>query len=303
MKPSITRPQDASITDATANKIDTFTLAGHNNIKLSADRYGNPTAPIVLFLHGGGQTRHAWSETAKRLAKQGYCAITVDARGHGNSDWSDEGDYSGQALSSDLLAILSQLPNPPIIVGASMGGLTSMVTIGENSGAKARGLVLVDIAPRLEPKGVKRILDFMRGHPNGFASLEEARDAVAAYNPHRKTTSNLKGLQKNLRLGEDGRYRWHWDPRFLENADQRLEGEATFEYERCKRSAASLQLPVLLIRGMQSDVVSDEGAQELMELIPHAKYIKLEKAGHMVAGDRNDIFAEAVQSFVDDIEA
>lgn len=280
----------------------TLNFTGHNKIKLTADRYGDPTAPTVLFLHGGGQTRHAWAQTATRLAKQGYCAITLDARGHGDSEWSSDGDYSGQALSKDLLAVLSQLPAPPIIVGASMGGLTSMVTIGENSSSRARGLVLVDIAPRVEPEGVKRILDFMGGHTNGFASLEEARDAIAAYNPHRKATSSLKGLQKNLRLGKDGRYRWHWDPRFLEHANQRLEGEAMFDYERCKQSAANLTLPVLLIRGMQSDVVSDEGAEELIELIPHAKYVQLEKAGHMVAGDRNDIFAAAIQSFVEGIE-
>jgi alpha-beta hydrolase superfamily lysophospholipase len=91
----------------------TLNFTGHNKIKLTADRYGDPTAPTVLFLHGGGQTRHAWAQTATRLAKQGYCAITLDARGHGDSEWSSDGDYSGQALSKDLLAVLSQLPAPP----------------------------------------------------------------------------------------------------------------------------------------------------------------------------------------------
>jgi pimeloyl-ACP methyl ester carboxylesterase len=257
----------------------------------------------VLLLHGGGQTRHAWADTARTLAEEGYCAITLDARGHGDSDWCPLGDYSAQTLAADLRAVIRALPAEPIIVGASMGGLTALLAIGEDPSLGCTALVLVDVAPQLERRGVQRIIEFMRRHQDGFETLEQARDAVAAYNPHRPPPEDLSGLRKNVRQHSDGRFYWHWDPAFLDHANAPTDTGSMFDPARLERAASELDLPVLLIRGYHSDVLSDQGARELLSLIPSARYTVLEQTGHMVAGDRNDVFTEAVLNFLHDRSA
>ena len=122
--------------------------------------------------------------------------------------------------------------------------------------------MLVDIAPRIEPDGVAKIQAFMSQRPDGFGSLEEVADAIASYQPHRQRPRNLDGLAKNVRLGDDGRYRWHWDPRFRPAArlDQRQ--------ARLEACARSLTLPTLLVRGGLSDILSEEGAKAFLALCP-----------------------------------
>lgn len=272
-----------------------FTGAG--GLRLAAEAAGESDAPPVLLLHGGGQTHHAWASTALRLAEAGYLAIALDARGHGDSQWAADGDYSGDALVADLASVCASLHSPPALVGASMGGLTSLLAIGEGPPDFARALVLVDIATRLEPEGVARVLDFMSAHTDGFASLEEAAEAVAAYNPHRKARGTA-GLRKNLRQRDDGRWYWHWDPRFLDHATRSSAGESLVQQERREQAAQGVHIPTLLVRGGSSDVVSAEGARELQKLIPHAELFDVQDAGHMVAGDRNDVFSNAVIDFL-----
>lgn len=277
-------------------------FVGADDLMLRASRYGELTSPIVLLLHGGGQTRHAWADTATRLAGAGYCAITLDARGHGDSDWCAEGDYSARSLVADLSTVIRSLPSEPVIVGASMGGLTAMLALGEDASQHCSALVLVDVAPRLESQGVRRIIEFMRRHQDGFDSLEQVRDAIAAYNPHRPPPSDLSGLRKNLRRWDDGRLYWHWDPAFLDHACMPADNnEGMFGRVRLESAARKLSMPVLLIRGYRSDVLSDQGARELLNLVPRARYVVLNQAGHMVAGDRNTVFTEAVLNFLQDI--
>lgn len=285
--------------DRSASSAVPTLFVGTNGLVLRASRYGELTAPIVLLLHGGGQTRHAWADTARTLAGAGYCAITLDARGHGESDWCAQGDYSTESLVADLNAVIHSLPTAPIIVGASMGGLTAMLALGEDASLPCSALVLVDVAPRLEQQGVRRIIEFMGRHQDGFDSLEQVRDAIAGYNPHRPPPSDLSGLRKNLRQQNDGRLYWHWDPAFLDYARVPSDSnDGMFEKIRLECAARKLSMPVLLIRGFQSDVLSDQGARELLDLVPHAHYVVLNQAGHMVAGDRNTIFTEAVLGFL-----
>ncbi|MET0766322.1 MAG: alpha/beta hydrolase, partial [Aeromicrobium sp.] len=218
----------------------------------------------------------------------------LDARGHGESDWDPAGDYGMDALVSDLVDVIDQIGTSPVLIGASMGGMTSLVAQGEHA-PLARALVLVDIATRAEPAGVERIFDFMRSAPDGFASLEEVADAIAAYNPHRARPSNLDGLRKNVRQGADGRWRWHWDPAFLRLGDEpRREAREA----RLDAAARSIAVPTMLVRGKASDVVSPEGAKQLQAMIPHA-VVREAKAGHMVAGDDNDVFVTQVVDFLD----
>lgn len=273
-----------------------FTTAG--GLGITGDLRGDPDRPPVLLLHGGGQTRHAWGATAATLAERGWRTLALDARGHGASDWAADGDYTLTAFATDIVEITAQLDGPPpVLVGASLGGVTALFLEGELAPGTARAIALVDVAPRTEKAGTDRIRAFM-DRPEGFASLDEAADAVAAYNPHRPRPSDVAGLAKNLRLDGDGRWRWHWDPRFIDGG--RGPGELA-DHERMCNCARNLTVPTLLVRGNMSDVLSEEGVREMLDLVPHARYADVGGAGHMVAGDRNEAFTGAVTSFLDDL--
>jgi pimeloyl-ACP methyl ester carboxylesterase len=276
-----------------------------SGLRIAADAYGDPSAMPVLFLHGGGQTRHAWGGTAKAVAAAGFLAITMDHRGHGDSDWHPRGEYGVDGFVDDLRGVLAKLAQPPILVGASLGGITAMEAEANAPTSVCRGIVLVDVTHRLEIDGVKRILDFMAARPEGFASPQEAADVVAEYMPHRPRPKDVSGLRKNLRRGADGRYRWHWDPKLMQ-----IWNPAKFDRDEGMRvvrdrleTARKLRVPTLLVRGRQSDVVSQSSAEELIASVPHAEYVDLAGAGHMVAGDRNDAFTGAVLDFVRRIAA
>ena len=140
----------------------------------------------------------------------------IDLRGHGESEWPADADYSLEAFADDIRAVAAALDEPPVLVGASLGGSASIIALGTPPELDARALVLVDVAPKIEQEGVTRIGAFMVEHmEDGFASLDEVADAVAAYNPHRPRPTDLSGLKKNVRQRDDGRWVWHWDPRFI----------------------------------------------------------------------------------------
>jgi non-heme chloroperoxidase len=280
--------------------METIQLLGHDGLQLAADIEGDPSAPPVVLFHGGGQTRHAWGTTLSVLG-QTWRAYSVDLRGHGDSAWAPDGDYSLDGFANDVRAIARSFDEPPALVGASLGGIASLAAIAETTGPPlAIALVLVDVAPRIEAAGVSRIGDFMTGNLDGFESLEEVADAISAYNPHRPRPSNLNGLKKNLRQRADGRWVWHWDPRFVSGRfGSPDETRSTLvDGDRLQRAARQLTIPTLLVRGRMSDLLSEEGARELLELVPHAQLADVAGAGHMVAGDRNDAFNDAVVEFL-----
>jgi len=275
---------------------------GCDGNRLVADAAGDPGGRPVVLLHGGGQTRHAWGTTLSVLAQEGWRAFTVDLRGHGESDWAADGDYSLEGFAGDVLALSASFEQPPVLVGASLGGLSSLAAIGENPDREvASALVLVDVAPRIEPAGRDRIAAFMAEHvETGFASLEEVADAIARYNPHRPRPKDLSGLRKNLRQREDGRWFWHWDPAFMTRpmGGQDETRTTLVESSRLEDAARAIRLPTLLVRGRVSDLLSEEGARDLLRLVPHAELADVAGAGHMVAGDRNDLFNDAVVEFL-----
>jgi pimeloyl-ACP methyl ester carboxylesterase len=265
-------------------------------VRLAGERWaGDQERPTVVLLHGGGQTRHSWGRTAQRLSDHGWTAVALDARGHGDSEWASDEDYSLDAFVADLIAFIGTLAQPPVLVGASLGGITALTAAGENPGT-ARGLVLVDVVVEVEPRGVERIRDFMTARPEGFGSLEEVADAIAAYNPMRRRPRNLDGLRKNVRLGPDGRWHWHWDPAFMRIDD---EPQRRIDPDRLRRAAAGVTIPTLIVRGVQSDVVSENGLQDMLRRIPTARAVDVSGAGHMVAGDDNDVFASALEGFLE----
>jgi pimeloyl-ACP methyl ester carboxylesterase len=265
------------------------------DLTLAGEGWGDPSRPPVILLHGGGQTRHAWSGAAATLARAGWYAVAIDQRGHGESDWDPKGNYDRLRYADDVIDLCAAFDAPPVLVGASLGGVSSMLAIHRADQPIARALVLVDIATRMETKGIERIFDFMHGKPEGFASLEEAADAVAAYNPHHPRPKDLSGLKKNLRQREDGRWHWHWDPRFI---SLKHPAEPPEQWNDLDAAAESLEVPTLLVRGRASDILSEEGARIFLEQVPHARFADISNAGHMVAGDRNDLFTDAVLNFL-----
>ena len=280
---------------------------GRDGNRLAADEAGDAGDPPVILLHGGGQTRHSWGTTLGAVARKGWHAYAVDLRGHGESEWVPDGDYTLDAFAGDVLAISRSLGTPPVLVGASLGGIASLAAIGEHTDENvARALVLVDVAPRIEEEGRLRIGAFMLEHmAEGFASLDEVADAIQQYNPHRPRPSDLTGLQKNLRRGTDGRWYWHWDPAFIGgrmgSPDETR--SSIVDPERLGKAARALTAPTLLVRGRVSDLLSEQGARELLELVPHAELVDVAGAGHMVAGDRNDLFNDAVVTFLDSLRS
>ncbi len=270
---------------------------GFEGLSLTAEVWGDADAWPVLLLHGGGQTRHAWGGTAEALARAGWRAVSLDLRGHGDSSWAPNGDYSFTSYAADCISVCDQLGRPPVLVGASLGGVSAILAEGNSDRVVSSGLVIVDITHQTNPAGIERISKFMMSGIEGFASLDEAAAAIAAYTPNRKRKANPAGLQKVLRLKSDGRWYWHWDPRFMLRDGTEVPGpnfEALFEV-----ALAHITVPTLLVRGKLSDVVTEEGVQDFLRRIPQAKLADVKDAAHMVAGDQNDVFSSAVIGFLE----
>lgn len=278
----------------------TIHFLGYDGLDIVADAFGDRSNPPVLFAHGGGQTRHAWGGAAEALGAAGFYAVTMDLRGHGDSAWCPDGNYAMEAYARDLVEVTATFKQQPSIVGASLGGLAGMIVEGASAPGTFRSLTMVDITPRMEQAGVDQIMGFMAEKMvEGFASLDEAAEVIADYMPHRKRTKNLDGLAKNLRLHDDGRYRWHWDPAFV-TISTRARGNREDGF--LDKVAEGVKCPTHLIRGKQSQIVSEEAVKHFFEVIPHAEYTDISDAGHMIAGDKNDVFKEAVIGFLEKLK-
>jgi peroxiredoxin len=275
-------------------------LSASGGAGLTADAWGAEDAPPLLLLHGGGQTRGAWGRAGARLAELGWRVVAPDLRGHGDSDWAPGGSYDVDLFADDVRALIAGLRAAPVLVGASLGGLSSLLAVGEAPRAEARALVLVDVAHRPDPVGVRRIFDFMSDRPDGFASVDEAATAVADYLPHRQAPDDHDGLRRNLRRRGE-RLVWHWDPALVPSFRGRIDPSGADE--RNLAAARSARCPILLVRGGISDVVSEELAAEFRELVPAVELVEVPGAGHMVAGDRNDRFIASIAPFLARLQA
>ena len=268
-------------------------ISTHGGVEIAFDDSGLEDWPAVVFLHGGGQTRHSWREATVALNRIGYRTLNVDLRGHGDSSWAGDGDYRLDAHVGDITALIAELTDRPAMVGASLGGMIALVMGGEHDPPAIGAVVLVDVVPRFEPQGTAAIQAFMRGNPEGFASLDEAAQTIAEYLPHRPRPPSQAGLRKNLREGVDGRFRWHWDPAMMAGPNEIGAAQA-----RLDEAARRLKVPTLLIRGELSRVVSDEGVRAFRAKVPHARYAQVAGADHMVAGDRNSEFVAPLIDFL-----
>jgi len=272
---------------------------GADAVKLRGEAWGSRRNGVVLLAHGAGQTRHAWAGAAERLAAAGWRGIALDLRGHGESAWSPSGDYRLEAFARDLALVGETLTAEgarPHLVGASLGGLAGLMVETHISPGAFASLTLVDIVPRMDASGVERIMAFMSAHAfEGFDSIEQAGETIAAYLPHRPKPRDFRGLSKNLRAGADGRFRWHWDPRFVTSVRETRREHTLEEFEQ---RLPRLALPVHLIRGRMSELVPEEAVSSFLEAVPGTHFTDIADAGHMIAGDRNDVFCDAVLTFL-----
>ncbi|MGH8215215.1 MAG: alpha/beta fold hydrolase [Rhodanobacteraceae bacterium] len=270
-----------------------------DGLALTVETCGPTAAPPVLFAHGFGQSRRSWARTASALAEDGWRTATFDARGHGDSGRVPDGAYRLEQFVADLLAVGESLGEPPVVVGHSMGGLLAMVAAGEIRPSPFRALVLVDITPRWEASGVARILGFMRAHLDGFATLEDAAEKVAAYARERPRHRHRSAeeLAHLMRRGDDGRWRWRWDPRLLDTVA--AEGER--HQQRLLEAARRIDVPVLLVSGGRSDVVSERTVAEFLRNVSSAEHVEVPHATHALAGDDNDAFIAVLAYFLKSI--
>lgn len=281
-------------------------FSGADGNKLAADLFepAGDSAGVVLLLHGGGQTKHAWRFTSARLAASGWTAIAMDHRGHGESAWVADGDYRFDTFARDLGAVCEQieerLGEKPVSIGASLGGIASLLLSAkfESGEQPLRAVVLVDVTPTTKAGGTDNILSFMEADlVDGFGTLEEAAEAISRYLPHRPKPKSLDGLKRNLRLDPDGRYRWHWDPMFIKSRYQ-WDGRPSQIREQLNEGARRMTMPVMLVRGRESELVGEEEVELFLQLSPHAVVRDVKGARHMVAGDVNDVFTETVLEFL-----
>jgi pimeloyl-ACP methyl ester carboxylesterase len=280
-----------------SSKPQTVTYRGVRELALVADEWNRGAVsgaqPSILMLHGGGQNRFSWKNTGQVLADQGYHVVALDSRGHGDSEWAPNAEYALEVLRDDVRRVVDEIGRPVVLIGASMGGLTGILVAHEAGPDKVTKLILVDVVPRFEKGGSARIREFMFSNIDGFETLEQAADAVAAYLPHRPRPRSPEGLRKNLRR-RDGRWYWHWDPNLMTKPGD----DPQLRVQKMERAAIALKIPILLIRGKLSDVVSPAGVKHFLDTVPGAEFVELSEAGHTAAGDDNDAFTDAVVQFV-----
>lgn len=276
--------------------VSIVTYTGADGLELVATHQGPKDGQPVLLLHGGGQTRGAWGASLAALAERGFHAVALDMRGHGDSEWAPDGRYALDAFAGDLRVVMATFDRPPALVGASLGGLASLLAVGEEPNAPAASIVLVDIVPWMEKKGGEQVVGFMRGTASGFDTLEGAADAIADYLPHRPRPERLDGLSRNLQRRKDGRWYWHWDPAFVAPQGGWDMDEIN---RRLSAAAKAVDARLMLMRGSNSEIVSADGARRFCEMFPEAQVAEIEGAHHMVAGDDNDAFLNALLPFLE----
>jgi pimeloyl-ACP methyl ester carboxylesterase len=269
--------------------------------------WGTWSAAPVVCLHGGGQTAYMYEEMGAALRDRWF-VVAPDLPGHGDSDADPalnlpSGGLDRRSLAASVIAFLDFVGiERARFVGASLGGITSL-TIAAMQPERVAGIALIDIGHRLEDEGVRRIVEFMTKHES-FASLDEAAVAIGEYLPGRKKQSPAR-LTRNLRQRADGRWVWkHALGRNLRSAAPKDTAAAPGDWRGLTagmdEELVELECPVLVLRGAQSDVLSDEGAQEVAALLPNARVATISAAGHLAAGDNSASTVSLVRGFLDE---
>lgn len=268
-------------------------FSGGSGQTLAADIFGPDVGPPILLIGGMGQTRNSWHRAAQRLAEGGRRAITLDIRGHGESDRAPDGDYSYPRQIEDIAAIGKAVGRPIVLAGNSLGGKISLAAAGALGAEVVSGLVMVDAVPRSRPQGVSDLAHAMRIPPDGFASLGDTAAQIAL---SRGAVIPPERLARNMRKDEQGRWHWHWDPSYRDPRHKIGLGAGS---ELLERLGAKVRVPTLLAWCEKSEIVDAQGVDALRAVIPQLEVESIPGATHRIVGEQNDIFADALLGFLD----
>ena len=253
--------------------------------------WGNPEKPQMLLLHGGAQTAHSWDFHALAI-RDSYHVVALDQRGHGDSDWSEELDYSTETMVKDADAVTDLIGYDSfVLTGLSMGGRNAYAFAARHP-EKVRALVIVDVGPDVMKEGSQHIQDFLRDS-EVFDSFEWLVERVRKYNPRRPENQIRGSLLNNLRQRDDGKWVWKHDRRLGKSRGNRGSGTAG-SWE----DIGAIKAPTLIVRGTESYIFAPETARKMLDLIPDSRLVEIEGAGHLVQGDRPIEFEAAVREFL-----
>ena len=269
-----------------------------NGLRFHYLDWGAAGKPPLLLLHGGMQNAHTWDITAVAL-KRDYHVVALDLRGHGDSAWSDEGDYSHVTHAGDVLALIDHLGwERLVLIGLSLGGMAAMRFASEHSD-RLDALVIVDVGPELNPDGVGRIIDFTSG-PGELDSVEDFIARAVAYNPRRKPEQLRYSLTHNLRRLPNGKYTWKYDRR-LGGARAPVPGESVpVQFDDLWERLRAIACPTLVVRGGGSNVFAEATGKRMAKTIPDCRFVTVPDAGHTVPQDNPTAFLAAVQEFFEE---
>ena len=275
----------------TAQSTDCYVEA--NGLKFHYLDWGNPDNPPLVLLHGVGQTCHTWDLFAAAMSPHFY-VMAFDQRGHGDTDWAPDKDYSRKTMVKDAEAFTTALGlDRFFLTGMSMGGANSLAFTGQNPD-RVEALVVVDVGPRVENKGVQHIRNFMKDFRE-FDSLEDAAAVIHKFNPRRP----LEVIRKytvvyNLKQLPSGKWTWKYDTYFSEGHSR---GDVKQMEQELSTEVKKISCPTLLVKGAESDVLSLDGARLLQAAVPGSEFALIPGAGHSVMGDNPPAFEAAVREF------
>ena len=255
--------------------------------------WGPPAAPPVVLLHGITGHARTWDDEARLLAERRR-VLALDQRGHGDSDPAPDGDYGDDALLGDLDAFVHALGLGRVsLLALSLGGRVAINYAGRYP-AQVERLVVVDIGPEIAPAGRARVGTLMATAPERFASIEDVIIHMRANAPRYTDAMLRHRAQHAVRPLPGGGFTWKYD-RALRDAIR--QGRLRVPADLWPQWRA-IACPTLLVRGAESDVLSDETAKRMIDALPAARLVVVPDAGHTVPGDQPAAFQALLREFL-----
>ncbi|MGF1595563.1 MAG: alpha/beta fold hydrolase [Acidimicrobiales bacterium] len=256
--------------------------------------WGDPSNPPLLLLHGGNQSAHSWDLVSLHLAARWH-VYALDQRGHGDSEWTRDSDYSSSEMGLDAAAFIDAIGlEHLVVVGHSMGGQNAMrLTLSHPERVSA--LVLVDIGPEVSDDGARVIRRFVT-ETREFDDIDHFVSRVQEYDPYRSREHIERTVKYNLLRRADGKYISKHDhgPRLKATGEHRERGDR-FTLDDVRH----LPMPVLVIRGADSNVLTAEAADRLADALTDGRLVTVEAAGHNVHGQNTPGFLAALVPFLE----
>ncbi|MFQ5521810.1 MAG: alpha/beta fold hydrolase [Candidatus Methylomirabilia bacterium] len=263
-----------------------------NGLKFHYIEWGAPPAPTLVLLHGFTGHARTWDHFAESAADR-FRVLTLDQRGHGDSDWAPDADYGATSMAGDLEAFVDALcPGRFSLLGLSMGGRVSIVYAGAHP-ERVERLILVDIGPDIAPEGMRRILTTVSTVPEELESEEQAYQLLRAADPRYSEPLLRHRVKHSLTRLPNGKLAWKYDKALRDRA-----GRGGRDLPNLWPDLARIACPTLIIRGAESDVLSPHTAKRMLETIKEARLVEVPEAGHAVVGDQPETFAQVARDFL-----